>query len=329
MEKAQGFRVGVIGCGHWGKNLVRNFSELGVLGAVCDPDPAVRQHMEKTYSVPALSVDEILGDEGIDGVVIAVPAELHHQIGLRALEAGKHVFVEKPITLTIGDAQELIDAAQARNRTLMVGHLLQYHPAFLKLKAMVRDGGIGALRYVYSRRLSIGKLRVHENVLWSFAPHDISMVLALAGQPPSRVSGFSGNFLQPDISDFASLQMEFPGGAKGHIEVSWLNPFKEQKLVVVGETGMLVFDDMQEWENKLVLYRHRAEIVQGQPVLEKADPESVLVEPGEPLRNECAHFIRFCQNGETPFTDGREAMEVLKVLRAGDAGSAGWTRAGF
>lgn len=325
MKEYRKISVAVIGCGHWGKNLVRNFYELGVLGAISDPDPAVQERMQKTYGVPAREVDEILADNKIDAVVIAVPAQLHHALAIKALEADKHVFVEKPITLTMDDAQELCDIAHARSRTLMVGHLLQYHPAFLKLKEMVRAGELGQLRYLYSRRLSIGKLRVHENVLWSFAPHDISMILALVGQEPEKVVGFAGDFLQPGISDFASVQMEFGGGVKAHIEVSWLNPFKEQRLVVVAEDAMVVFDDQADWPGKLQIYRHRAQIVDGVPVLEKAEAEAVALEPGEPLRNECTHFLKFCQSGETPYTDGKEAMSVLRVLRIGDAAGTGWT----
>jgi len=317
--------VAVIGCGHWGKNLVRSFHELGALSAISDPDPAVQHHMREDFGVPALQVEEIFRDDRIDAVVIAAPAEMHHTLSMKALEADKHVFIEKPITLTMEDAQEICDAANARNKTLMVGHLLQYHPAFLKLKAMVRGGEIGKLRYLYSRRLSIGKLRTHENVLWSFAPHDISMILALTGQEPEKIVGFSGNFLQPSVSDFANVQMTFPGGIKAHIEVSWLHPFKEQRLVVVSDKAMVEFDDTADWPDKLKLYRHHAEIIDGLPVLKKAEADSIAVEPGEPLRNECAHFIKFCQTGETPYTDGREAMAVLKVLCAGDTANQNWS----
>lgn len=211
--------LAVIGCGHWGKNLVRNFHTLGALAAFSDPDPEVCKRMQEVCGVPARSVDDILADDNIDAVVIAVPAELHHQLAMKSLDADKHVFVEKPITLTLEDAQELCDRADKLNKTLMVGHLLQYHPAFLKLKDMVRSGQIGKIRYLYSRRLNIGKLRVHENVLWSFAPHDISMILALAGHEPDQIHGFAGNFLQSSISDFATVQMEFPDGIKAHIEV--------------------------------------------------------------------------------------------------------------
>lgn len=319
MNEQNKLSVAVIGCGHWGKNLVRNFSEIGVLSAISDPSTPVQRSMTETYGVPSLSIEEIIANKNIDAVIIAVPAELHHGIALKALNSGKHVFVEKPITLTMEHAQQLCDVADAKGKTLMVGHLLQYHPAFLKLKQMVRAGELGKLRYIYSRRLSIGKLRTHENVLWSFAPHDISMVLALAGSQPMKTTGFSGNFLQNNISDFASINMEFKDNIKAHIEVSWLNPFKEQRLVVVGETGMMVFDDQAAKQNKLVLYSHKAEIIDGEPILEKAEPISIEFDEGEPLRNECEHFIRFCQSGETPFTDGREAMAVLRVLQDGDA----------
>jgi len=190
---------------------------------------------------------------------------------------------------------------------------------------MVHDDELGKIRYIYSRRLSTGKIRTQEKVLYSFAPHDVSMVLALTGNEPEEVVGFAADFLTPNISDFASIQMSFADGIKAHIEVSWLNPFKEQRLVVIGERAMVEFDDQADWSNKLKLYRHRAEIVNGQPLLEKAEPEPIKVEHGEPLRNECEHFLKFCQNGKTPYTDGKEALGVLKVLQKGDASGKGWS----
>jgi UDP-2-acetamido-3-amino-2,3-dideoxy-glucuronate N-acetyltransferase len=186
------------------------------------------------------------------------------------------------------------------------------------------SGGLGKTLYLYSRRLNIGKLRAHENVLWSFAPHDISMILALAGHEPNKISGFAGNFLQETVSDFAIVQMEFPQGIKAHIEVSWLNPFKEQRLVVVGEKGMVEFDDQANWPEKLKLYKHKAKIVNGLPVLEPAEAKKIGVEPAEPLKNECEHFLKFIRTGEQPYTDGHEAMAVLRVLRAGDVSNGGW-----
>lgn len=310
--------VAVIGCGYWGKNLVRKFHELGSLVAISDPDGEIQRNMTAEYGVVARSVDEILADGEIEAVVIAAPAELHHELAIKSFAAGKHVFVEKPIALTLEDAARMHDAALRAGKILMVGHLLQYHPAFLKLKELARSGTFGKLRYLYSRRLNIGKLRTHENVLWSFAPHDISMILALTGSEPDKVTGFAGNFLQESLCDFSTIQMEFSDGIKAHIEVSWLNPFKEQKLVVVGEKCMAVFDDQAPWEEKLKLYEHRAEIINGEPVLEPVAAKLVAIEPVEPLLNECKYFLEFIRKGETPYTDGHEAMAVLRVLRAGD-----------
>ena len=227
--------------------------------------------------------------------------------------------MEKPIALTLEDAEAMVAAGQKAGRVLMVGHLLQYHPAFLKLKELVRDGALGRLRYVYSRRLNLGKLRTEENVLWSFAPHDISMILSLADEEPNEVHGIAGNYLQQHISDFASIHMTFPSGMMAHVDASWLNPFKEQRLVVIGEKAMAEFDDRAPWPEKLKLYRHVAEIVDGKPRLEAASPECVDIADDEPLLNECRHFLAFVARGETPFTDGHEAIRVLKVLRAGDA----------
>ncbi len=312
--------IAVIGCGYWGKNLVRDFHSLGALAAVSDAITEIAEAISAKYDVRALAVDEILADDTIDGVVIAAPAEYHANLAIKSFAAGKHVYVEKPIALSIDDAQKMIAASDAAGRILMVGHLLQYHPVFLKLKQMVADGELGNLRYVYSRRLSLGKLRTAENVLWSFAPHDISMVLTLAGCEPDSVHGIAGSYLQDEISDFASVHMSFPGGMKAHIETSWLNPFKEQRLVVVGDKGMVEFCDSDPiWENKLKLYRHEAYIKDGKPVVEKAEAELIVVEQDNPLLNECRHFLKFMDANQTPYTDGHEALAVLKVLHAGDA----------
>jgi len=324
MNDFQGIGVAVIGCGHWGKNLVRNFNELGVLKAVWDPDPAIQQTMKSNYQIQVRNIEEIMSDNSITAVVIAVPAELHAELALKAFDADKHVFIEKPITLTIEEAQSVCDRAVEQNKTLMVGHLLQYHPAFLKLKEMVKNGDVGKIRYLYSRRLSFGKVRAQENVLWSLAPHDISMVLALLDEEPDNVACFDSNFLQKGISDFTSIHMSFPSGARAHIETSWLNPFKEQRLVVVGENAMLEFDDRVDWPQKLKIYKHQVTLDNGVPELKPAEAENITFEPGEPLRNECVHFLKFIKTGETPFTDGREAMAVLRVLKAADDSSNRW-----
>ncbi len=316
--------VAVIGCGYWGKNLVRDFHGLGALAAVSDSDPDMADSMARQYDVPALEIDDILADDKINGVVIAAPAEYHADLALRSFEAGKHVYVEKPISLSVEDAGKMIAASDKAGRILMVGHLLQYHPVFLKLKQMVRSGELGNIRYIYSRRLSLGKLRTAENVLWSFAPHDISMILTLVGEEPDHVNGIAGSYLQDKISDFASVHMSFPSGVKAHIETSWLNPFKEQRLVVIGDEAMVEFCDSDPvWENKLKLYRHEAYIKDGVPTVSKAEPELVKVEQDNPLVNECRHFLKFMADNETPYTDGHEALAVLRVLRAGDATGEG------
>ena len=319
-ETGNSLSVAVIGCGYWGKNLVRDFHGLGALAAVSDSHAETAQKMAAQYEVPARDVDQILADKAINGVVIAAPAEYHAPLALKSFAAGKHVYVEKPISLSIEDAEQMIEAGGKAGRILMVGHLLQYHPVFMKLKEIVVGGALGKLRHIYSRRLNLGKLRTAENVLWSFAPHDISMILTLAGEEPSEVHGIAASYLQDKISDFASVHLSFPKGISAHVETSWLNPFKEQRLVVVGDKGMAEFCDSEpEWKNKLKLYRHEAYIKDGVPCVKKAEPELIEVEQVDPLVNECRHFLRFMASNKTPFTDGQEALAVLKVLRAGDA----------
>lgn len=308
--------VAVVGCGHWGKNIVRNVAELGALAAVSDVDLNRAEAFGAEYGVRSLSWSEVLSEPSVQGVMLASPAHLHAEMALEALAAGKHVYVEKPLALDLKDARAVIDAASKAGLVLMVGHLLQYHPAFQKVKAMVRSGEIGKLRFITSHRMSLGKLRTEEDVLWSFSPHDISMILALAGEMPDKVEGRGGAFLQPRW-DFSDLYLSFPSGMIARATASWIHPFKEHKLVVVGESGMLVFDDTQSWESKLTLYRHQARIEDGIPHLHKADAEPIVLEEGEPLKEECRHFIDCISDGSRPLTDGREAIAVLEVLMRG------------
>jgi predicted dehydrogenase/serine acetyltransferase len=309
-------RVAVLGCGYWGRHLVRNFHGLGALAAVCDPDAAIVSTMAEKHGVPARSTDAVLADPAIAGVVIAAPAELHAALVRRALEAGKHVFVEKPLALTLAEGEELVRLAEACGRVLMVGHLLQYHPAFERLKQFVREGRLGRLQYIYSNRLNLGKVRREENILWSFAPHDISMILALCGEPPTDVSAVGASYLHEVIADVTTTHLTFASGIRAHLFVSWLHPFKEQKLVVVGEDGMAVFDDGQPWERKLLVYPHRVQWIDGRPEPSKAEAEPVPVEPAEPLARECAHFLDCITTGCRPRTDGEEGLRVLAVLQA-------------
>lgn len=308
-------KIAVLGCGHWGKNLVRNFFELGALKYVCDPNSGHADKIAKQHNVEAKSFDDILGGD-VEGVVIAAPAEQHYELAKASLEAGKHVFVEKPLSLKVIEAQELCALAEKQRKTLMVGHLLQYHTAFLKLKELVHEGKLGKLQYIYSNRLNLGKFRNEENILWSFAPHDISMILSLAGDIPETVLATGAAHLNPHIHDVTTTHLTFKNGIQAHVFVSWLHPYKEQKLVVVGDRGMAVFDDGLDWPEKLKLYPHQVNWINGVPQPQKAEFEAIPIETQEPLRAECAHFLDSIRYNSTPRTDGVEGLNVLKVLDA-------------
>ncbi len=322
-------KVAVIGSGYWGKNLIRNLDRLGALALICDRDEtqlaAFRKQLPGVETCLALS--DVLGREDIDALVIATPAETHATIGREALLAGKHVFVEKPMALSNADAADLIELAHKRSRILMVGHLLQYHPAFEKLKQLVSDGDLGRINYIYSHRLNLGKIRREENILWSFAPHDISMILSLAGEEPESVLAVGGNVLHQKIADVTTTHLAFPSGLKAHVFVSWLHPFKEQKLIVVGEKKMAVFDDTCPWPEKLLLFPHEITWKNNIPVPSKAEPEKVELVEAEPLLLECRHFLECIAENRTPRTDGREGLRVLQVLNAAQESLDGGHRA--
>jgi predicted dehydrogenase/acetyltransferase-like isoleucine patch superfamily enzyme len=298
--------------------LVRNFAALGALAAVADADPAVARAQAAQHGAADLSPAAAIASPDIDAIVLATPAEMHATMTLQALEAGKHVFVEKPIALTLVDADRSIALAEQRGKVLMVGHLLQYHPAFLRLGEIVRAGEIGRLQYVYSNRLNLGKIRREENVLWSFAPHDISMILNLAGELPVSVQATGSYHLHSSIADVTVTNLAFANGLNAHVFVSWLHPVKEQKLIVAGDAGMLVFDDTLDWHSKLRLFRHRVAWKNGAPVPVKAVGEPIELAADEPLRLECTHFLDCVRSGARPRTDGREARGVLAVLDAAD-----------
>lgn len=308
--------VAVIGSGYWGKNLVRNYHQLGSLRLICDRNEETLGRFRQDYPdvKTCIALNEVISQDDIAGVVIATPAETHYNLAREALLAGKHVYVEKPLVLAEAEAEELISIAEDKGLVLMVGHLLQHHPAFIRLKELVSSGELGRINYIYSNRLNLGKIRREENILWSFAPHDISMILSLAGEEPDAVSATGGNYLHKKIADVTTTHLEFPSGLKAHIFVSWLHPFKEQKLVVVGDKKMAVFDDTQPWQDKLLLYAHKINWENNMPVPEKAMPERVEMPEAEPLRLECEHFLDCITNGKIPVTDGMEGLRVLRVL---------------
>ena len=309
-------KIACIGAGYWGKNLIRNFHQIGALHTICDGNSELLDQFSKQYPDVAVcqELSQVLSNDEIQAVSIATPAETHAEIIIQALEAGKHVYVEKPLCLDEAEAKQCITLADKLGLTLMVGHLLWYHPMVLEIKRALDQQEIGQLRYIYSNRLNMGLLRSEENVLWSFAPHDISMILGLVGSEPTSVKAHSANHLNPAIADQAVGLMKFENNVSAHVFVSWLNPFKEQKLVVVGEKAMLVFDDTLPWENKLAKYEHSVEWQGERPIAVKAEPEFIQLEQSEPLKNECQHFLDSMAEKSAPRTNGAEGLRVLKVL---------------
>jgi len=309
-------RVAVIGSGYWGKNLVRNFHELGALACVCDVRGDALPEISARYGVSTTrDLETVLTNPEIRAVVIATPAAQHYDIAKRSLLRGKDVYVEKPLALCLSEGEELVRLASTQDRILFVGHILEYHPAILELKRLIDEGQLGKIRYIYSSRLNLGKLRKEENILWSFAPHDISATLALLGEMPSRVSAHGGSYLQPGIVDATLTTCTFQSGVNAHIFVSWLHPFKEQKLTVVADRKMAVFDDLEQ-ERKLVLYPHRIDWLDRVPVAHREPGEVVALPKVEPLRQECEHFLDCVAKRKRPRTDGESALRVLQVLRA-------------
>jgi UDP-2-acetamido-3-amino-2,3-dideoxy-glucuronate N-acetyltransferase len=310
-------RIAVVGSGYWGKNLVRNFHQLGALQVVCDAREEPLQEARAQYGVHTTSdVDAVLHDETVDGIVIAAPAAQHFQLTAKCLLHDKDVYVEKPLALRAEEGRQLVQLAAERNRILMVGHILEYHPAILELRRLIRSGELGRIQYIYSSRLNLGKLRTEENILWSFAPHDISAILFLLEETPARVSAHGGSYVDPRTVDTTLTTCEFATGVQAHIFVSWLHPFKEQKLAVVGSRKMAVFDDLQP-ENKLVLYSHRIDWLDRTPIAHKAAGEAVELNSScEPLQLECKHFLECIRTRAVPRTNGASALRVLQVLEA-------------
>jgi predicted dehydrogenase/acetyltransferase-like isoleucine patch superfamily enzyme len=309
--------LAVIGLGHWGRNHVRAAQALGVLRAVHDEDAALAARFAAETGAAAPGWTALLADKAVEGVILATPAVTHATLARAALAAGKHVLVEKPLALDPVEARALVELAAQVERTLMVGHLLRYHAAFGALAALVRRGDLGRLQYIASNRLNLGKVRREEDILWSFAPHDISMILALTGEVPEIVTAVGAPVLHASIADVTTTHLTFSSGVKAHVYVSWLHPTKEQKLTVVGERGMAVFDDGQPWERKLVVYRHRIEWVDGKPEPARADAEPVALQAAEPLKDEISHFLdAIAGRIPAPLTDGAEGVRVLRVLDA-------------
>lgn len=308
-------QIALVGAGYWGKNILRNLKELGLLSKVFEASASRVEELKKEYPDVnfASSLEEIKQNSDINGVCIATPAVTHYALVKEFLLSGKDVFVEKPLALKVSEAEELVELAESLGRILMVGHILRYHPAIIKLKELIDGGVLGDIYYIYSNRLNIGKLRTEENILWSFAPHDISVILYLVNMEPTEIIAYGGAYVQDNILDVTLTHLTFPNNVKGHIFVSWLHPFKEQKLVVVGSKNMAVFDDSSR--EKLALYPHKIKWIDGNiPIAEKAEKVPLEVESKEPLKEELKHFAECIEKRKTPQTDGKEGLRVLKVL---------------
>jgi UDP-2-acetamido-3-amino-2,3-dideoxy-glucuronate N-acetyltransferase len=312
--------VALIGAGYWGKNLLRNFDSLEVLHTVCDLSPNSLDVFKKDYSHLNYTSDfeSILSNPDINKIVIATPAQTHYSVAKMAIEAGKDVFIEKPLCLNPPEGEELIDLARKNKVIIFVGHLFHYHPYVKELKRVIEKGTIGDLQYISSHRLNLGKIRQEENSLWSLAPHDISLILSLCKYDTVQsMSCFGGTEQTPGICDTSMLHILFESGVRSHIYVSWLSPVKERRLIVTGTKGMLVFDDMLPWEEKLKLFQNP--VLRGPKESISHNPHckgnAIVVPQKEPLLEECRAFLNYCEKREQPLTDGSEGLRVLETLQ--------------
>lgn len=305
--------IAVVGSGYWGKNIVRNYSELGNLYAICEIDDERRAQLADQYPGVKLyaSYEELLQDKEVNGIAIATPAQTHYNLAKQSLEAGFPTFVEKPITLKVEDAQKLNDLAKQKGLPLMVGHILEYHPAIVKMKELADSGKYGNVKHIRCSRVNLGKIRAHENIWWSFAPHDLSIIFTLIDEEPDNVQAASFKPLQDGIEDTVYADLSFPSGKSAHIHVSWLEPIKLHQTVVVCEKAMIVFNDTLK-EDKLKVYPYQFD--RATPNLTKESEESISYQEGQPLKLECQHFIQCIKDKSTPKTDGVSATKILKVI---------------
>jgi len=309
-------RIAVLGCGYWGSNHIRTLKALGALHAVSDANRARAEGFASEQDCLAIEPDQLFVRDDIDAIVMALPPQFHADLAVRAAENGKDVLVEKPIALTVPDAERAVQAAKDNGRVFMVGHVLRFHPAFETLKGLIDKGELGEVRYIHSHRLGLGKFHTENDALWDLAPHDLSMILAITGTEPIEVRG-EGAALLDNLSDFAHLHMRFPNGLRSHLFASRLNPYRERRLTVVGTKAMAVFDDVEPWERKLAVYRHAVWQDSGQWAFTTNEPSYVAVAQGMPLTRELEHFIQCIETRAEPRTSCEEAIRVLRILTAG------------
>ena len=305
-------KICVIGGGYWGKNHIKTLYEMGNLGGIVETDKdRLAEHLSK-YAVQGFSDLEDAIEETFDGYIVATPAITHYPIGKKLLSKGLNVLLEKPMTLSTEHAQELVEIAKESNARLMVGHVLLFHPAIKKIKEIVDSGKLGKLYYAYSNRLNFGKVRTEEDVFWSFAPHDISVLNYLIGAPALEIKAKGSKYLQDNVYDVTMAQFTYPNNVHAHIFVSWLHPFKEQRLIVVGEKGMISFEDSSK-DKSIIYYDKHVDFVEHQPILLAEPDEIISYEKKLPLTEELKYFIENL-DGNIEIADGKSGIEVVKVL---------------
>jgi len=314
--------VGVVGLGYWGPNLARNFDRLpgAELSWICDASDEARERWSASFPAARATPDlgEVLSDPAVDALVVATHVPSHAEVALQALEAGKHVFVEKPLAQSVADAERCAEAAKSGGRVLMVGHLLEYHPGVEKLKQIVDSGDLGDVHYIYSNRLNLGKLRADENALWSLGAHDVSVILHLTGEEPAEVSARGECYMQDAVEDVVFCYLRFPSGLAAHLHLSWLDPHKERRFTVVGSKKMATFDDM-EVERKVSVFDKGFDqdfSSYGEYIARSGDVWSPRISNDEPLRLECEHFVERVRDGQAPRSDGDSGVRVVRVLEA-------------
>ncbi|TPW32794.1 Gfo/Idh/MocA family protein [Pararhizobium mangrovi] len=309
-------RIAVLGCGQWGRNHVRTLAGLGALAAVSDRNRDRAAEFAETYQVRALDPEMLFADPAIDAIVIALPPHHQAESAGAAIAAGKHVLVEKPIALSVDDAERIVDAARKAGIVAMTGHILRYHPAFEALQAMVERGELGTLGYIHSHRVGLGRFHPENDALWDIAPHDLSLILALSGSEPISVHG-EGTAVLEHLSDFAHLHLAFPGDLRAHVFTARLNPYRERRLTVVGSRAMAVYDDVAPWAQKLAVYEHDIFRDASGWRSETHEPRYVATAEHMPLTRELEHFIACIETGERPRTPIEDGLAVIRILEAG------------
>jgi predicted dehydrogenase len=319
-EAVRPVRVGVVGLGYWGPNLARNLAAVDgcELRWLCDSDAAARERVAASFTGARTTdeLDRLLQDDELDAVVLATPVPTHAELATRVAQAGKHCFVEKPLATNTADAEAAVAAAASAGKLLMVGHLLEYHPAVTRLKQLVDDGELGTLYYLYGNRLNLGKLRADENALWSLGAHDVSVALHLIDEEPEECLAHGASYVREGVEDVVFCYLRFPSGIVAHLHLSWLDPHKERRLTVVGARRMATFDDMLV-EGKLALYDKGFDEDArswGEYITRSGDIFAPRIPNSEPLRLECEHFVQCVRSGQTPRSDGESGLRVVRVL---------------